>query len=257
MPAWGVLRGSVAFLSLVARPAICQVPARDEPSPQIRKEWALGRQAAQSLEQRDGRIDDPAIVQYLQHIENTVAGAIGAQPLEVRLTRSSEQYASPLPNRVLYISGGLLERIENEAELAGLLAHHFAHAQEGKVAILRDGCVLASRLTPPGPEEARQRERDATAAATGYLKAAGYDPAGVLDLFSKLAYENPVWAKAILPEDLLELRIRIEADAIPPGGYRIESSRFLRTHALLEVALGHASAKKPRPASEPALSRKH
>jgi hypothetical protein len=255
----------VAFLSLLVHPAICQVPARDEPSPQIRKEWALGRHVAQSLEQRDGRIDDPAIIQYLQHIENTVAGAIGAQPLEVRLTRSSDQYASRLPDRVLYISGGLLERVENEAELAGLLAHELAHAQEGKVAApkgrgvatFRDGCVLASRLTPPGPEEARERERHAATAATGYLKAAGYDPAGVLDLFSKLAYENPVWAKAILPEDLLELRIRMEADAIPPGGYRIESSQFLRTHAMLEVELGHTGAKKPSPSSEPVLSRKH
>lgn len=239
MPAWGVLRGSVALLSLLAHPAICQVPARD------------------------GRIDNPAIIQYLQHIENTIAGAIGAQPLEVRLTRSSDQYASLLPNRVLYISGGLLERVENEAELAGLLAHALAHAREQTAAapqgqgieVLRDGCVLAWRRPPTAPEEARERERRAATAATGYLKAAGYDPAGVLDLFSKLAYENPVWAKAILPEDLLELRTRIEADAIPPGGYRIESSQFLRTHTMLEAELGRTAAKSPSPSPEPALSR--
>jgi hypothetical protein len=221
-----MLRGSVALLSLLAHPAICQVPARD------------------------GRIDDPAIIQYLQRIENTVAGAIGAQPLEVRLTRSSDQYASRLPNRVLYISGGLLERIENEAELAGLLAHALAHDPAQT-----DRCVLASRLAPPAPEEARERERHATTVSTGYLKASGYDPAGVLDLFSKLAYENPVWAKAILPEDLLELRTRMEADAMPPGGYRVESSQFRRMHTLLDVARGHAAAKNPSPSSEPVLIR--
>lgn len=228
MSAWGVLRGSVALLSLLARPAICQVPVKD------------------------GRIDDPAIIQYLQSLQNTVATAVGAQPLEIRLTRSSDLYASRQPKRVLYISGALLERIDSEVELAGLLAHTLAHDTVQMAA-----CVLASRRPPPDPGAARERERRATAIAIGYLKSAGYDPAGVLDLLSKLAYEHPAWAKAILPEDVLELRTRLEADAIPPAGYRIESSQFLRTHAILEAALGHTGAKKPSPSSEPALSRQH
>jgi len=192
---------------------------------------------AHELEQRDGRIDDPAIVGCAQHIENRIASAYGIPPAEIRITRSSNQYVSPMGERVLYISAGLLQRIENEGELAGLLAHELAHAQAAKGEMLRDACVLQSKPAPPGSEDAREREMQATVAATGYLRAAGYDPAAVLDLFSKLAYEHPVWAKAIVPGDLLELRVKTEEDAVPPGGYRIGSSEFEQAHAMLETVL--------------------
>jgi hypothetical protein len=78
---------------------------------------------------------------------------------------------------------------------------------------------------------------------------------GVLDLFSKLAYEHPTWAKAIVPKDLLELRVRTEAGGVPPEGYRIESSEFVQHHAMLEPALGHDASQSPSLVSRPVLSR--
>jgi len=191
---------------------------------------------AHDLEQRDGRIADPAIVGCAQHIENRIASACNARPVEIRITRSSEQYASLMADRVLYVSAGLLQRVENEGELAGLLAHELAHIQAG-TDTLRERCVLQSKLAPPGSEDARERELQATESATGYLRIAGYDPAAVLDLLSKLAYEHPSWAKAIVSDDMLELRVKIESDPIPPGGYRIGSSEFAGARALLETAL--------------------
>lgn len=226
MRAWGVLAGSFA---LFAHTATCQVPPGGA-TPQIKKEWSLAQRVSKDLEHRDGRIDDPAIIPTLQRLESAIASAIGAAPAEVRLTRSFDPYASRLPGGVLYLSAGLLERIENEAELAGLFAHDLAHARE-------DSCVLASPRAPQDAD-ARETERRATATAISYLKAAGYDPAGVLDLLSKLSYEHPAWARAILTEDLLELRAGMEADALPPGEYRIDSSEFQRAHALLKAALG-------------------
>ncbi len=226
MRAWGVLAGGVALL---VQTSICQIPPGGAP-PQIEKKWELGQRASLDLEHRDGRIRDPAIIAYLQRLENTIASAAGAGAAEVRLTRSSDRYASRLPAGVLYISGGLLERIESEAELAGLLAHDLAHGNS------QHGYVLASPLAPQTPD-ARELEGRATAAATGYLRAAGYDPAGVLDLLSKLASEQPRWATAILPEDLLQLRIVTEAEAVPPEGYRIDSSQFQQAHAALKMAL--------------------
>jgi hypothetical protein len=265
MRVWAVSRSTVPIWLLLAYPAACQVPAPRPNSPEVWREWDLGSHAAQSLDRRDGRITDPAIVEYLQHIEDAIAHAAVAQPLEIRLTRSRDSYATLLPGRVVYLSGGLLERIQNEAELAGLLAHALAHVQQGKVkapqglgpAVVREGCVLGSQLPPPWVEEARQREARASEAATGYLKAAGWDPAGVLDLFSKLSYENPAWAKATVPDDLLALRARLEAEPLPAQGYRVESSAFLQAQARLKLALPHAAARIHRPSPEPPLSRKH
>jgi predicted Zn-dependent protease len=239
--------GCAAFLSVFAQVAGAQAPSSGAPT-QTGKEQASGSRPGRDLEQSDGKIDSPALIRYLQRLENKLASAVGAAPAEVRLTRSPDLYVSVPADRILYISGGLLQRIENEAELAGLLAHELAHAQAERAAapegpangISREGCVLQSKPAPAGNENARQRELQATTAALGYLKAAGYDPAGVLDLFSKLAYDHPVWAKAIVPEDLLALRVKTEAEAVPPGGYRIGSSEFVQAHALLSTELSRS-----------------
>jgi predicted Zn-dependent protease len=256
MPSWGVLVSRVAFLVILADPARCQVAPRDGSSSQIRKDWALGQHLAQDLERRDGRIDNPAIAGYLQRIENQMALGIGGKPLEVRATRGSDRYAFLLPHDVLYLSGSLLERIENEAELAGLLAHQLAHARVDRIATApRQGlevslpkCVLASPFTFGRIVEMRESELKATAAAVKNLKAAGYEPSAILDLLSKLVYEHPVWATAIPPEDLLKLRAMLEPDTPPAKGYLIDSSEFMQQRAMLVTALGHA-ARNMRPPS--------
>jgi predicted Zn-dependent protease len=263
MPSWGVLVSRVAFLAILADPARCQVAPPDGSSSQIRKDWALGQHLAQDLERRDGRFNDPAIVDYLQRIENQIAFAVGGKPLEVRVTRGSDRYALLLPHDVLYLSSSLLERIESEAELAGLLAHQLAHAREVRIATApRQGlevrlpkCVLASPFTFGRSDEMRESELQATAAAVENLNAAGYEPSAVLDLLSKLVYEHPAWARAIPPEDLLKFRAALEPDTPPAKGYLIDSSEFMREHAKLVTAVGHAARKRRAPSLMSARSR--
>jgi len=50
-------------------------------------------------------------------------------------------------------------------------------------------CVLGRYAMPGG---FREHEQEATRAAIAYLKAAQYDPAAVLDLLSKISYEHPL-----------------------------------------------------------------
>ncbi|MEO7142729.1 MAG: hypothetical protein ABI165_04425, partial [Bryobacteraceae bacterium] len=108
-------------------------------------------------------------------------------------------------------------------------------------------CVLVSDFVPiRWVENMREREQRANFAAIGYLRAAGYDPAGLLDLLSKLAYEHTVWARAIVPEDLLGLRTALETDSAPSGGYMINSSRFVQAEARLTELLGHSARRTPR-----------
>jgi hypothetical protein len=233
MRSWAVLVGSVALLVHTA-------PG------QTWKEWTFGRSGSRDPAVRDGSSNDLRITGYVQRLENAVASAIPTAPAQIRLTRNSDRYASRLPGGVLYLSAGLLERVETEAELAGLLAHVHAHAQEG--------CVLGSPQALEGTE-AREGERRATAAAIGYLKAADYDPAGVLDILSKLSYEHPPWARTILAEDLLELRAATEPDALPPGAFRFDSSEFRQVHALVKEALARA-ANRDQLLNRPRLSRR-
>jgi len=215
--------------------ASAQPPSADA-SIQFHKELELGRQLATELDRHDSTIKDPVILGYLQRIANRVASAAGATPPKVRVTRGLDRYARLMPQGTLYISATLLTRVENEAELAGLFAHLAGHAAASASAAQGNGgdpvfswpdCILAAQLSPVKPaEEHREAERSATAFATQTLRAAGYDPTAVLDLLSKLAYENPAWAKAIAPHDLLDLRLTLEAQAPPRAGYVVDSSAF-------------------------------
>src|ERR1051326_5872004 len=130
---------------------------------------------------RDGIINDPSVVAYVQRVKNRLTGNSGGRTLEIRITRGTEMYVSLLPSDVLYISGALFERAESEAELAGLLAHELAHRP-------KPPCVLASaRFRSTGSEDPRESELQATEVALKTMRLAGYDPSAVLDFFSKLA----------------------------------------------------------------------
>ena len=227
-----------------------------ESSSQIRFRFVLGQQLSEDIERRDGRISDPAIVDYVEGIGNRLVLAAGSKSMEVRITASSEIYAYLLPHGVLYVSAGFLERLENEAELAGLLAHQLAHVREpvvptqggATIRVFLPACVLSSQNVPYRQSDGRRTiELDATKFAVQTLKVAGYDPPAVLDLLSKLAYEHPVWAKAIVPDDLLDLRATIESDLLPERGYLVDSSGFVRQHSKILVALGHAPRKTRAP----------
>jgi len=241
MPRLQMTRAAALFFALAGTDAICQIGAAGPPSTQVEKQWKLGRRAANDLEKRDGSINDAAILGYLQHLADSLTATAGVRPIQVRVTRSTGDYAVLLPNRDLYISAGLLNSIQSEAELAGLLAHELAHLTQAHQRPPFRPCVLASDLAPSRPEDLREAEQQATASAISHLTAAAYDPAGVLDLLSKLAYAHPVWAKAIAPEDLLDLRARLELQTIPQTGYRIDSSAYLQFHNTLEGMLKNAA----------------
>jgi hypothetical protein len=124
-----IVVSSLAFIAVLPDSARSQVPGPETP-PQIRKEFVLGQQLAGELERNDGRINDPAIVDCVQRIANRLAGATGGKAMDIRITLDSDRYAYLLPHGVLYISGALLERVESEAEIAGLLAHQLAHLRQ-------------------------------------------------------------------------------------------------------------------------------
>jgi predicted Zn-dependent protease len=180
--------------------------------------------------QKDGSIADPAILSYVQSLADRVARASARKPVRIQINRSQDFYASLLPNGELSISSALLERIESEAELAGLLAHQLAHQAH------TPACVLASPLR--GTDNRREPERAATESAVRTLRLAGYEPSAVLDLFSKLAYEHPNWAKAIVPDDILDLRVIIESDPPPERGYIVDTSAFAEQHKKLTSSIG-------------------
>jgi predicted Zn-dependent protease len=243
-----VLLAALPFFALSAMNALAQSSRAVDVSTQAGKEWELGGRD-RDLSKRDGSIDDPAILNYVQALADRLSRVATVAPLRVRLTRGAGQYASVSPRRVLYLSAGLLDEMEDEAELAGILAHYLAHLtlarqQPG----ISDGACVLDPFCPAGwPGDRREQEKQTTVLAVSYLKAAGFDPASQLSLLSKLAYEHPDWARTIRSEDLLDLRFALEKEVMPPDGYRLDSSDFVMFHAAVRSMVESAHKQPLRP----------
>jgi predicted Zn-dependent protease len=221
--------GSVVCLLGLAFPASSQTS-------QVSKTWEIGRSLTDQLDPfvRSVEHKDPPVEflgDYVQRLEDRIAGAAGVKPSEIRITWGTEWYGFLVPDRRLYLSIGLLGRVSSEGELAGLLSHELAHASP-KLGVEFQQCALAAGYLPV-QSNPRASEVLATQRAIDYMKASGFDPSAMLDVFSKVSYENQRWSKAIVAEDLLKLRVALEAEPEPSGGYAIDGSEFAKFHAKL------------------------
>jgi len=240
-----ILAGSAVCLIGLAFSASSQTPPDSSPTPQASKTWEIGRSRADQLDLLVQRIESKgrmlerqyyfAELGYLQQTEDRIAAAAGVKPQEIRVTGSSEWYAALLPQGVLYISVGLLDRVSSEAELLGLLAHELGHQlSPNSTAESFQQCALAVKYLPV-QRNPRESERLATQRAIGYMKAAHYDPLALLDFLSQISYENQRWSKSVVAEDLLSFRVALEAEAEPLDGYVTDDSKFARFRAGLSL----------------------
>ena len=231
-----ILAGSAVGLIGLAIPASSQTSPASNSASQVSKTWEIDRSRADQLDPFVRQVEhkDPLVEflgDYVQRVEDRIAGAAGVKPNEIRITWGKEWYGFLVPGRRLYLSLGLLGRVSSEGELAGLLSHELAHANP-KLGVEFQQCVLAAGYLPL-QRNPRASEGLATQRAIGYMKASGFDPSAMLDVFSKVAYENQRWSKAIVGEDLLKLRVALEAEPEPAGGYAIDGSEFAKFHAKL------------------------
>ncbi len=227
---------------------VLSAQAPSTPHPEAEKEIILGTALAKNIEQRDGSLNDLLIGKYLRGLAGKLAGAISRPPLEVRVTRSPEQYAILLPRHILYLSSGLLLRTETESELAAILAHEQAHpttmhlmnaSQPASIVTRGPNCVLASPVLAFGwAASLRKSEIEANALAAQNLRSAGYDPVSLYVVLSKLAYEHAGWEKALLAGDLEAGRSTAESEPLPAGGYIVDSSDFAAMHERLQHITG-------------------
>lgn len=208
----------------------------------------FGIELAKHIEQRDGRLLNAAISNYVGDLAGKMAVPGTVSPLDVRVTGSPDQYAILLPRRILYLSSGLLLRAETEGELAAILAHeqahtatmHLLHATEARSIVLRFGdCVLSSPVVPLSRASSmRQSELQANMLAVQNLRSAHYDPVSLFVVFSKLAYEHAGWEKALVTGDLEAGRSSVESEPLPIEGYITDTSEFAAMHEKLEQIAG-------------------
>ena len=154
-----------------------------------------------------GRTDGPEGSEYAQRDARATQRALRNRPgirYRVKVLDDPQQVnAFAVPGGYLYVYSGLLLVLEDEGELAGVLAHEFGHIvgrHSANQLAARLGMDILTRLAfGEDPHRigqiatqlssarfSRDDEREADAFGVRYAIAAGYDPRGLLRFFAKL-----------------------------------------------------------------------
>jgi predicted Zn-dependent protease len=181
----------------------------------IEKEVALGRQLSAEVDRENKFIDDPVITEYVNRVgQNIVVHSDAKVPFTIKVIDSDEVNAFALPGGFFYVNKGLILAADNEAELAGVMAHEIAHvcarhAVENATKMqLLDYGMLAGMIFMGGipgmvlqntgglgemlafMKFSRGAEEEADRLGVQYLYAAGYDPNALATMFEKLSAQN-------------------------------------------------------------------
>src|SRR5436309_906712 len=175
----------------------------------LEKEIALGKGLAQEVERQAKIVDDPVIAEYVNRVgQNLVRNSDAKVPFTIKVLDSEEVNAFALPGGFFFVNSGLILKAENEAELAGVMAHEIAHvaarhgtrqATRGTIInyasiplifmggwtgyAIRQGAGLA---IPLGfLTFSRGLGKAADYLGLQYLYKSGYDPTPFVDLFEK------------------------------------------------------------------------
>jgi predicted Zn-dependent protease len=181
----------------------------------LEKEVALGRALAAEVDKEAKFIDDPVITEYVNRVgQNIVLHSDARVPFTIKVIDSDEVNAFALPGGFFYVNKGLILAADNEAELAGVMAHEIAHvaarhAVENQAkATLAEYGLLAGSIFLGGilgavinnaaqlgallgfMKFSRSAEEEADRLGIQYMYAAGYDPNAMATMFEKLMAKN-------------------------------------------------------------------
>jgi beta-barrel assembly-enhancing protease len=175
-------------------------------------EIKMGKQYADEIEKSTHFITDPVIDEYVNRIgQNIVKNSDCKVPFTIKVIDSDEINAMALPGGFFYVNSGLILAADEEAELAGVMAHETAHvcahhaaremtrlnyAQIGMVPLIMltgytwtgYGIYEAAQLAIPITFLQFSRDFEAQADYLGvqYMYRAGYDPQAFISFFEKI-----------------------------------------------------------------------
>ncbi len=176
----------------------------------IEKEIALGKQLATEVERQARIVDDPIVAEYVSRIgQNLVRNSDAKVPFTIKVIDGEEVNAFALPGGFFFVYTGILMKADNEAEMAGVMAHEIAHVaarhgtrQATKGQIINYGTIPlifmggiagyairqgASLAIPMGfLKFSRNDESEADLLGLQYMYKAGYDPNCFVDFFEKI-----------------------------------------------------------------------
>src|SRR5438128_10914777 len=94
----------------------------------LERQIAMGKDYSKQIESTSRLITDPSISEYINRIgQNLVRNSDSQVPFTIKVIDSDDINAFALPGGFFYVDTGLILAADNEAELAGVMAHEIAH----------------------------------------------------------------------------------------------------------------------------------
>ncbi len=177
-------------------------------------DWEIrnGKAYSMEIEKSAHLVTDPVIVEYVNRIgQNLVKNSDAKVPFTIKVIDSDEINAFALPGGFFYVNSGLILAADEEAELAGVMAHEISHviahhaarqmtlmnyAQIASVPLIimtqgsytGYGIYEATQLAIPVAflKFSRMDEAEADFLGVQYMYRAGYDPQAFIQFFEKI-----------------------------------------------------------------------
>lgn len=227
----------------------------------IQHEIALGKQLSEEVERTSKLLNDPVVVAYVNKVgQNLVRNSDAQVPFTIKVIDDDHINAFALPGGFFYVNTGVILHADEEAELAGVMAHEIAHVaarhqtrNETKANIIQmasiplmmtlpvtlagygiyEGMNLAIPLTYL--KFSRDAEREADYLGIQYMYKAGYDPNAFVAFFEKVEAEEkkqPGLVPSIFathpptPDRILAAQREIATILPPRPEYIVDTSQF-------------------------------
>lgn len=92
------------------------------------KEIALGRELSQEIDNSIRLVHDPLVTEYVSRLgQRLVRNSDAKVPFTIKVVEDDNINAYALPGGFFYVNTGMILAADNEAELAGVMAHEIAH----------------------------------------------------------------------------------------------------------------------------------
>jgi predicted Zn-dependent protease len=173
------------------------------------REVAMGRSIAKEVAKKEKFAQDPLVQKRVEDIGNKIVAVSDRKDIDYHfyVLEEDEVNAVSLPGGYVYVFKGVVDKVANDDELAGVLAHEVGHIVARHsikklqammaYSLLR---VLVAQAAGSGDVGnaadvafaqlmsgyAREDELLADQLATRYMKAAGYDPHAMISFLKKL-----------------------------------------------------------------------
>ena len=176
----------------------------------LESQIAMGRSYSQQVESTSKLVTDSAITEYVNRVgQNLIRNSDALVPFTIKVLDTDDVNAFALPGGFFYVDSGLILAADNEAELAGVMAHEIAHVaachaareiSRGQLLNLASiplifvgggiGYAAQSIMGLAVPlgfmKFSRSFESEADFLGIEYLYKAGYDPQALTTFFEKV-----------------------------------------------------------------------